>query len=122
MWEVLKNLINIIQALLPLFDSGVQLLPVNPKIRTDVGVISIIAALVAAFAAYYSAKYIKRIRYLPGPLGVLAFVVALGAIILFANDIGLGIPILYMPAIVRGAYVAIFFGIGLTIGGFLGLT
>lgn len=123
MLEVVKNLINILQAFLPLLDSNLQLLPVNPKVRSDVGVTSIIVALVAGLVAYYFAKSIKkRSRYVPGVGGFVVFVVALAGILFFGNDVSLGIPISYLPAVIRCAYVAVFCGVGLAVGGSLGLT
>jgi hypothetical protein len=121
MMEVIKVLVSLLQALLPLLDSNLQFLPVNPKIREDVLVLSIIAALLAGIAAYYSAKKIQPVRYFPGPFGLLLFVISLGAILALANDISLGIPTSYISAVIRAAYVLFFFSIGSTIGGFLGL-
>jgi hypothetical protein len=120
--EVLKNLATLLEAALPLVEKKFELLPVNPAVREDVVVVSMVAAAVAGFGAYHSTKQFPSIRRWLGWIPLFAFLVCIGLELAFAAA---GLTFGFSPSAVslsvRLIYVLVFFFLGLAIGAFLGL-
>ena len=117
-WEVLAKLFSLLPSLLPLLEKHWSLLPVNPAVRSDVWVLSIIISAVAGFGGYQSSG---RYHFL-GWTGLFLFVVTLsGELAITATEIGFGLAPRVLSLLARIGYVLLFLFLGLAIGGFLRL-
>lgn len=122
MVDILKNLLSLSAALLPLIEKYVELLPVNPHVRNDVWLISIMVAAVAGLGGYQSAKHLGRGRVV-GWIGLLLFVLFLVVeLAITTAGIEFGLPARGISLLVRVGYVLVFLSLGLAAGGFLGLS
>jgi hypothetical protein len=118
-WEIAKNLISLIPAVLALADKGLHWLPVNPAVREEWSMPSILTALVAGLGGYYLAK--PKQHPLPGLIGLLFLLLSIAAVASFDNGITFNLTPGQVSVGIRIAYVAFFTFLGLALGGFLGL-
>jgi hypothetical protein len=118
-WEIIKNLISLIPAVLPLADKGFHWLPVNPAVREEWMVPSILLALVTGLGGYYLAK--SKRHPLTGLIGLLFVFISVFAVISFGTGTTFNLTPGQVSLVVRLAYVAFFTFLGLALGGFLGL-
>lgn len=121
--EILKNLVIILEAALPLIEKKFELLPVNPAVRNDVVVVSVMAAAVAGFGAYHSTKQFPKTRRWLGWIALLLFLVCIGLVLAFgAAGFTFGLSPSAVSLSIRLIYVLVFSFLGVAIGAFLGLT
>src|SRR2546429_357485 len=107
MREVIKNLVSVVQAVLPLLDKQIDLLPINPGLRDEAMPISIILAAAAGFGAYQTVRLAKTavIPWFGLALSVV-FVILLFAL---TGGITLNMPPRTVSLAVEASYVLVFF-------------
>jgi hypothetical protein len=121
MTDIIKNLLSILPALLPLLEKQIDLLPVNPLVRQDVWLISMVLAGVAGLGGYQSAKRLYFCRYI-GWIGLLLLVpTVLLELGITTTEVNFGFSPPVIQLAVRGGYCLTFLLLGLSIGGFIGL-
>jgi len=119
MKEAIKNLVSVVQGVLPLLDKQIDLLPINPGLRDDVMPISIILAAAAGFGAYQTVRLAKAavIPWFGLALSVI-FVILLFAL---TGGITFDMRPRTISLAVEVSYVLVFFFLGAAIGGFVGV-
>ena len=118
--EVLKNAVSIGQALLPLLEKWLELLPVNPALRRSALQISIVLAAAAGFGAYQT---IKRNKVLAVPWIALALsILAVVAIFALTGGVTFGLNPVWLSSTVQTFYILTFVFLGAAIGGFTALS
>jgi hypothetical protein len=120
MWDVIKNVISLLGAVLPILEKKIAILPVNPVIREEMMWISVMAAGIAGLGAYQSATRIPRLRFI-GWLGLFLFTVIIAFLILLTQGHTLGLTPSDVSSAVRILYVLLFLFLGLAVGGFMGI-
>jgi hypothetical protein len=118
-WEVLKNAFSLIQALLPLLEKKIDLFPINPALRDNVFVISIVLAAVAGLGGYQTVRRTEKIA-LPW-LGFALTIVCGGLMFALTGGITFGLGPLAISWSVQACYILVFVFLGVTIGGFVGV-
>lgn len=118
--DALNGSISLFQALLPLLEKKLALLPVNPGIRENVLVISIVLAAVAGGGGYVTTRRLHK-PSIPWSSLAIAFT-AVGLMFALTAGMHFGMGPLQVSVSVGLLYVAIFTSIGIAVGGFLGLT
>ena len=61
-WEFTKNAASIFEALLPLAEKHLRFLPVNPAVREELLLVSMVLAGVAGFGTYRCTKISTKAR------------------------------------------------------------
>jgi hypothetical protein len=118
-WEIIKNIFSLLPAVLAFMDKGYQWLPVNPAVREEWTVPSIILAIVTGLGGYYRVKSTRNPSY--GWIGLVFALISISAIIFFGGGTTFNLTPGQVSAAVRFAYVVFFTSLGLTCGGFAGL-
>jgi hypothetical protein len=114
--EVLKNGISLLQAFLPFLEKRFELLPINPGLRNNVLLISVLFAATAGLGGYQQLKRSKK--------AVIAWFALAGAVVsvmlIFALTGGITFSLspLAISWAVQICYILVFLFFGLAIGGF----
>ena len=114
--EILKNLSGAVSSALVLLDYKYPILPLNPKLREGLALVSAIFAAVAGLGAHQFAK--RSHRLILGWIFLAAALIVLVAIFWLSNEPSSLSPKTISTA-ARVAYVVFFVFLGAAIGGFL---
>ena len=117
--DVGMGILSVVPALFPLVERQFALLPVNPGIRENVLIISIVLAAVVGLGGYLTTR-----RYGKPAIpwcSITAAVIAVVVMFALTGGMSFGMDPLLISALVASLYVVIFMLIGIAVGGFLGL-
>ncbi len=115
-----KKALSILSGLLPVGERYADVLHLNPAVRNDVFIISIVAAALAGFGGYESARHLRKGVSL-GWLGVVGFLASIFSVLALTNDFSFGLSPKGVAISLRICYIIVFFFIGLSVGAFLAL-
>ncbi|MCZ2079442.1 MAG: hypothetical protein HUU41_05860 [Bryobacteraceae bacterium] len=119
--EYARKALPLLASLLPAGEKYTNLLPsLNPAVRNDVFIISIVATALTGFGGHETARSLRK-GALFGWLGVVGFLGSTVVMIAFLNDFSFGLSTKGVSLLLRISYILIFAFLGLAVGGFLAL-
>jgi hypothetical protein len=119
--EWTKRALSLLSGLLPVGERYANVLQLDPAVRNEVFLISVVAAVLAGFGGHESARHLRR-GALFGWLGVAGFLGCTFFVIALNNGVSLGLSTQNVGIFLRIIYILIFFFVGLSMGAFLALT
>jgi hypothetical protein len=121
MIDLLKNVLSLFAAVLPLLEKHFDLLPVNPLVREDVWLISVIITGIVGLGGYQASRCLRGFRSI-GWVGIVLLIpVLLFEIAITTTTLHFGFSPQVISFLARGGYVLTFCLLGLALGGFIGL-
>jgi hypothetical protein len=118
--DAFKASASLLAGFLPLIEKKIELLKVNPAVRDQVLVMSVVLAAMSGFGAYRSFRNSRK-GVIVGSIAIaLTFVSFMFAIALISG-ISFGMNPLWISWSVKSAYVLTFAFLGVALGSFLSL-